>query len=615
MRKPLFIGIGVHKPKYMETLPGVLNAIDEMSAWAAKTYDVLTIDDRTTPVTIKQIRSVLTPDDDDNVPDPALLLNRPRIIVYFCGHGIAAWPDQYWILSPGPNQTRERISANAFRDTLATYEPKQIAFISDACRSSAHLVGAGDPVLDRLEGAVKNPQKDIFYSCQDGQSSFAVPGSKGKRAYLIFSSILQRALSKPDGSNLDPVLLQLNRRVVTSQSLSNYLEEHVPAAALKVDRIQTTQCDPGFRPFNHIYEEFPIAHAADQTVGPALDAKPGMVGAEHDDLAAMARFVRKQFKFAESARRRRLQGERFNLSRSEWRAPLIKTIQRELGKITSNPSLAIVGSHGPTFIESDDDWIPFRYRVTADIQGRQSDVFWTDGPWLMRYGETVLLRYGHQSLSLIPTFPDMHGVCVTNDYRNDLQGLEFLSWISVHGDFDDDKLLHSAEALKGLSRGFLNSGDATKLAGQIRYVKHLDPMMGVVAAYLYNAAGDIDNIRRMAFYYTQHGQPIPFDIAMLGGLRLELSLNGFYTNVPPVKKHVAPDDDAPNFTRKATPAASGPVAGVVPILRAGWPYLRNSPHRLHRSCWELIDHLAPSPVTAFVGEHAVSAISAAFRGD
>jgi hypothetical protein len=176
-------------------------------------------------------------------------------------------------------------------------------------------------------------------------------------------------------------------------------------------------------------------------------------------------------------------------------------------------------------------------------------------------------------------------------------------------------VLHSSEALKGLSRGFLNSSDAAKLAADVRYVKHLDPMMGVVAAYLYNAAGDIDNIRRMAYFYTRYHQPIPFDIVLLGGLPLNGSPRGFVTEVPAVPKAQTFDQNAPDFTYQETPAASGPVAGITPLLRAGWPYLRKSHHRFHQICWEHIDSLSASPVTTFIGQEAYQAISAAFNGD
>ncbi|MBX5051874.1 caspase family protein [Rhizobium lentis] len=624
----------------MPTLPGVLEANDRICAWAARrNYDVVQIDDRNASVTVNRIREHLTPNLGDE-PDPSLLLDRDRIVVYFCGHGIAAWPDQYWILSPGPNQSRDRISANGFRDVLASYEPLQIAFISDACRSPGALSGTGDPVLDRLEGSSRNPQKDIFYSCREGTSSFAMPATASEPGYLIFSSVLMKALSAPDGANIDLPLAQLNRQAVTSQSLSDYLERNVPAAALGVDRQQAPQCDPGFRPFNHIYEEFTGSDALDDDPdgdAPTFSDGSGDISlfefdldeasdfgeiafdqdgeqSEHPLFGDMVAYFRRQYRSNEEDRIARGQAERFELSRSEWRAPLVSLVGQQLSEASpNNPSIAIVGSSRPNILLQDRRQARLRNQLNTEVSGSRVDFFTVEN---MMHGssETACLRYGDRSLSLIPFFADMHVVTSVRNF-DDKQGLEFLSWIPVNGDFGDDGLLHSAEALKGLSQGYLRSADAKKIAGQIRYAKHLDPMMGIVAAYLYNTVGDIDNIRRMAYYYTTHDQPIPFDIAMLGGLELIRADRGFSAEVPAVPKALEQDRGEPNFTQVATHRAFGNVAGLAPVLRMGWPYLRESRHPFHKSCWRFIDHLAPSPVTTFTGRSAVKYITAAFRGD
>ncbi|MFB9950950.1 hypothetical protein ACFFP0_19040 [Rhizobium puerariae] len=475
----------------MPTLPGVLEAIDEICAWATqRNYDVIQIDDRNAPVTVNRIREHLTPILEDE-PDPSLLLDRDRIVVYFCGHGIAAWPDQYWILSPGPNQSRDRISANGLRDVLASYDPLQIAVISDACRSAAALSGTGDPVLDRLEGSSRNPQKDIFYSCREGTSSFAMPATASEPAYLIFSSVLMKALSAPDGLNIDPLLAQLNRQVVTSQSLSDYLESNVPAAALGVDRQQAPQCDPGFRPLNHIYEEFKSPDAlhdipdVDDPTSSDSSGDLSLFEFDLDDasdfsedafdrdgdaeqhsgrsvLNNMVAYLRRQYRLKEEDRISRGQAKRFELSRSEWRAPLVRLVAEQLSEANpNNPSIAILGSRRPNILLPGRRKAVVRDQLNTEVRGSRVDFFKLEDV-NRRSSETACLRYGDRSLSLIPIFADMHVVTSVQNLDGD-QGLEFLSWIPVYGDFADDKLLHSAEALKGLSHGYLRSADAKKL--------------------------------------------------------------------------------------------------------------------------------------------------------
>src|SRR5271165_3728688 len=156
MAKPLFVAIGVHKAVALAALDGVFASVERLSNWAVgQGYEVLRIDDQMGRVTVDLIKEKLTPlDAATGNRDPKCLLDRPRIVVYFCGHGLHAPQDQYWILSAGPNQPNERISAVGFRDMLTTYGPKQIAFISDACRSAQVVQGLASSVVDAYEGLV-----------------------------------------------------------------------------------------------------------------------------------------------------------------------------------------------------------------------------------------------------------------------------------------------------------------------------------------------------------------------------------------------------------------------------------------------------------------------------
>jgi hypothetical protein len=177
--------------------------------------------------------------------------------------------------------------------------------------------------------------------------------------------------------------------------------------------------------------------------------------------------------------------------------------------------------------------------------------------------------------------------------------------------------LHGTEALKGLSEGTLNSDDIRLFTRTMRIAKHFDPMLGIVAAYLYHRIGDIDNIRRMCYYYRVHNQDVPFDIAMLAGVPLERNSekNCFVINVPEVKEIPKADrtENAPDFTWEHTPPVNVNVAGITPILRVGWQYLRNSKHQIHRQCLELIDNLTEAPIATFSGKEVGKALIQAFK--
>ncbi|MFG0675670.1 hypothetical protein [Delftia sp. WSY_7] len=617
----------------METLPGVLEAVDKMAEWAAKSYDVCVFNDRENPVDIASIRSVLTPKEDDGTTDPSFLLDRKRIVVYFCGHGFADWPDQYFILSAGPNQWNERISANAFREALASYEPKQIAFISDACRSPIALRGVANPVLDVLEGSPKNYQKDVFYSCQNGTSSFIAPAKDGQPAYPIFSSILLDALSGPRGANLDRILLTSNRQVVTSQSLADYLEEYVPSAALAVGQVQNTQCDAGFRPVEHIYaifDDLPQEPDFGELLGSAESSHMGISelivdyfdvsnrlsenengkskNISHESAKFAAQF-REQEKFETR------QNDRFKSSRSNWRRSLVDHIYGELKYKIPKPGLVVIGGKECNVSSQKIEWQRAAEDTVEPTPHGAVKVFFDAKENLSPHGTTVCLEFNGSAISLIPMMPLMFCVCFPKTYEQNIEGLESLSWKSFFGPNREPMGLSSVEALKGLTRGFLKSADAAKILESMRGKKHFDPMLGIVSAYLYKAAGDINNIRRMAFYYHYHEQPIPFDIALLSGIPLSKKDTGFFVDLPPVEAENPPYADSPRFTFEATrEVASAPVAGLTPLLRAGWSYMQNSPHQFHKTCWEFIENLAPSPISTFAGKKAVAAISSAFKG-
>jgi hypothetical protein len=113
-------------------------------------------------------------------------------------------------------------------------------------------------------------------------------------------------------------------------------------------------------------------------------------------------------------------------------------------------------------------------------------------------------------------------------------------------------------------------------AVELRQRKHVDPIRGVISAYLYDSIGDIDSIRRMAFYYAEHHQPIPYDIAFLAQLDGGWQGLNLVADVPAVAARDPRTAAEKTFewTHAATQARSGiVVAGLCPWLRQGWVYL------------------------------------------
>ena len=602
MALPLFVAIGVHRAATMPELQGVLTAVQTLSDWAAgEGYDVVRIDDQAGRVTVARIQDALTPplNATTGERDPQRLLDRSRIVVYFCGHGLHAPQDQYWILSDGPDQPNARISAVGFRDMLASYGPKQIAFISDACRSPLVVQGLASSVVDRYRGMAGVIQKDNFFSSQDGEASFAVPAKGGKPAYCVFSSVLMRALSKPaEPEALDELYLETGRMIVSSQSLATYLERNVPDAALEVGKLQVPQCDAGFRPITNRYVDF----------GPAGTVSRSDAEARQSTIAT---------------ERAEAQNERIDRSLSEWRRPYVEDLQPLVGPVLSDsiardrPSPLLLSSNSDAPVVEAPGLLPPISIPTADglLQGfgqrrRQNLLAFVDKPFADsgRSGVAVV-----RMADLFAALPLHHRLWCTAIIDKGLGpdgsagGVELLAWGGRYPSPGPPPRLSAAEALKGLSARTLNAEDTAILATDMRYTKHADPMYGIVAAYLYNAIGDVSNIRRMCYYYKWHEQDVPFDIAMLAQLELERRPDGgFYVEVPKVAKLPRKERraNAPSFVWEKTPAATVNVAGVTPLLRVGWQHIQASRHDVHRRCWELTAHLTESPISTFQGDAA-----------
>lgn len=129
------------------------------------------------------------------------------------------------------------------------------------------------------------------------------------------------------------------------------------------------------------------------------------------------------------------------------------------------------------------------------------------------------------------------------------------------------------QMMASLRAGALRREQAPELVELLRDSKHADPMLGVLAAYLHDAMGDLANVHRTAFYFAQLGQPIPFDIALLGRLEAHRDAEGLVRVRVPEVAEAEGARKLPVYMRSATPPIEGVLAGSFPWLRQGWDRL------------------------------------------
>ena len=149
----------------------------------------------------------------------------------------------------------------------------------------------------------------------------------------------------------------------------------------------------------------------------------------------------------------------------------------------------------------------------------------------------------------------------------------------------------SQNVIAAFRSGRLTGHEALNIAARIRTDKHVDPMLGAVAAYLYDSVGDRDSIRRIAYFFAADGQPIPFDVALLADLP-GVSTNGrIRVDIPQVRERAPRTDDEAMHSSyfRRTPAIGGAtVGGGFPWLRQGWDLLDTARHLpVHRTVVEV----------------------------
>ncbi len=103
---------------------------------------------------------------------------------------------------------------------------------------------------------------------------------------------------------------------------------------------------------------------------------------------------------------------------------------------------------------------------------------------------------------------------------------------------------------------------AADVVARLRGVKHTDPMLGVIAAYLHDSMGDRANVLRTAYFFAERGEAVPFDIALLGRLRARREPNGLVRVAIPAVERDEGARGIPSYMRVATPEVEGVVGGA-----------------------------------------------------
>lgn len=595
-------------PRY---LSGAINCAHDFADWARlQGYETTLVTDEDDPVTMMVLRAAIDTALKGPAGEPPKTEPIGRIIVYFAGHGlIRELEEGLWLLSDWRQEMRA-VAVEGLRRRLSMYAPNQVSIISDACRSLPADVAQADLAPDPVLGAGPLPasgsvQIDKFVAAQDGADAFMIPGEDPDDDRCLFSGVLIEGLWGLPGLTCGP-FSKVEPTRVTSSSLATYLEAEVAARAHDYAIKVAPALSPAFREAENYYFTSPSPNpppafppwppkGALAAMGAGAAAEPLDAADEEDDglldlgdlrrargggfggvLAGLQRgfvaggdFAATDDLFSSFGFTGANRGPRRRHDDDDEPAPAPSLFDQLQGLRPPGPETGVRTGLAATGGDVARLWIG-----ASAVATPQSASSWRfddpGGNYTLHLPAPLLVEFTDGRYAAVVAVAD-HFAALARDAFG-VTGLVYHDPYAPH-----DSAARTEEALAKLDAGALRSDEATDLAAYLREFKHADPVLGVISAYLYDAIGDVESIRRMAGFYAQYGEAIPYDIALLAGLRGQQAADGvFRVDVPAVagrQPRTAAEKARPWTCSPVPELKDAMVAGLWPWMRQGWTFL------------------------------------------
>jgi hypothetical protein len=503
-------------------------------------HESYVIADDIEPVTVPRLRQEL-----DEVLAGASI---HRLMLYFAGHGLIREAEQgLWLLSDAMAELRA-VAVEPLKRRLARYGIDQIAIFADACRTLPSTLAtadlAEDPVLGWGTRRLNDPAIDKFIATQDGTATFMIPGNDPDEDRCLFSGVLLEGLwgTRPGAFS------KIVEKRITSQSLGAFLKSEVQQLALRYNRTVVPTWSSSFPDEDNIYFGDGDGLPTPPTFSPWPENAPlaaPAAGEPHSESVKLAPPPRPELAPLPRSEAEGLLGR----VRAQARPSSFETgsgfVVEGLRQAWAPPDVSIQ-QHG------DADW----WRLSRT------------GAHALDEPVPVLLELPDGFIAAATGLPSFIGALTPGP-----GGVAALIYREV---YMAPTVAAATEEAIAMLEGRAQGGTAlVDLAVELRQGKLVDPVRGVISAYLYDSIGDVDSIRRMAFYYARNGQPIPYDIALLAGLNGRLQGTTLHMHVPATGRRDPRTANEAKFdwACRETDAVDGVVAGLWPWLRQGWAYL------------------------------------------
>ena len=591
MGKYVAVAIGVARAGSLPELPGAVNGAKEFYDWADKHgYEAQLVTDETEEVTVQKLTTAIKKIIDAGEAE--------RLVIYFAGHGIQPSVNTpYWLLTHWEDDSNEAVNFN-----LSNYNAKrsgisQIAIFADACRANAPdaaSVGGGSIFPKSVYSIGKSVQWDQFLASLLGESAQEVSASASTPAYGIFTRCLMRALSGAEESAIDDG----PPRGVTSSKLADYLESEVPKESGETPGAapQRPDTQSGWRHPNDVYLRLPIASPGSNdtylrlpTDSPTESlqriSEPHREGGHKDFKRPRdnKRRPEKEPQFSKRARDAVARVERLNEKVLKANEALFAAGQERGGFDTGHGLKLVGGKPVAVTVRRGEQSNLFREKRCANISAESEKPL------------SILIELDNGNRIAGCILPQFVGTIVVKD------GLAAsVNYAPArYSNFPRKSFEHIAPMLNRwtalMHQGrFGDYKELEQVADQVRKYKHLNPTLGIIAAYAYERTGNLHEIDRVAGHFAQAHQPVPFDVALLSTKPVRRTRQG-----PTIELD----------------AGRQPVAGSFPLMTQGWSYLDREDEFVHSSLFEVRGGLLPALWTTFRGKEGKRLAELVYQGE
>lgn len=568
-------------------LPGAVNSARKIREWAeSENYSILYLTDEDGSGRDRIDVALVRKEVNDFISNNYI----ERLIVYFAGHGIArSGSSEFWLLTDAANNITEGINIQQFQDGLLTCNfgsetvPGQVCLIGDACRNAGRdaIRFDGDPIITSNARINNKIKLDRFFATSLGSYAFQINDGSDENSYCLFSELLIRGLNGEIPDAIDTTNHPFKPAVI-NERLADYLDSEVTIQAAEIGQEMTPDTVTGIRsPYNFykIIERSESDSTRNPVPPPAAQVPLPTAAQAPLPPRPHSQTLKTPITFKRRIDNSNIQDPSEQLTEREksQKETLLQWMQ--LAENTGNGLHKLI-AYG---------YQSNRYCTFSDFRPKKLAIPNNTQIQLVEVGELyqievvsdrdlpILISQGDEWL-ITPNFPNVANIISRNlpgdillfNYRANGRNEQRLdTYLSDFSNLIDDNPL-------------LRAADVLEIADSIRVGKEEFPHQAVMAGYLYQLAGDYDNIARTAHYMAVSGI-LPFELAVLCADKVWWSEeNGrtvAYADLPAVEADRATERDRnrPSYTKRSFEECKNVrLWGIVPVFSRGWNFMQTA---------------------------------------